>query len=177
MKFTTTTALLVASASAAWLPTPPAVNLTAPVWSTEVVTALTTYCPLATLLEHGGVTYTVTKPTTLTITNCPCTITHSSSSWTSVPTTTPVAPVVTAPVVTKPVYTTPVYTTPVYTTPSAAPYTYKNATTVVPYASAPSASKVTSSGPLQATANAANNAIVRSGAALAGVVGAVAYLL
>jgi hypothetical protein len=44
-------------------------------YTTEVVTALTTYCPAATQLTHNGKTYTVTSATTLTITNCPCTIT------------------------------------------------------------------------------------------------------
>ena len=44
------------------------------VYTTEVVTALTTYCPAPTTITHGTKTYTVTKPTTLTITDCPCTI-------------------------------------------------------------------------------------------------------
>ncbi|MCJ1324984.1 hypothetical protein MMC10_001646 [Thelotrema lepadinum] len=51
-------------------------------YTTEVVTAFTTFCPGATTLTHLGSTYTVTSATTLTITNCPCTITkpvHSSS--------------------------------------------------------------------------------------------------
>ncbi|KAF3761114.1 hypothetical protein M406DRAFT_225099, partial [Cryphonectria parasitica EP155] len=45
-------------------------------YTTEVVTALTTYCPEATVLTHAGTTYTITSATTLTITDCPCTITH-----------------------------------------------------------------------------------------------------
>jgi len=169
MQFTIATALLIAGASASYLPKPaygapapiPALNLTAPVWVTEVVTALTTYCPLATELTHAGKTYTVSEATTLTITDCPCTISSYYSAPTSEVYTTP------SPVVSKPVYTTP-----------AAPYTYYNATTPVVYpSSVPSASSVTSSGPVLATANAASNAIARSGAALAGVFGAVAYLL
>ncbi|OAA41808.1 hypothetical protein NOR_05316 [Metarhizium rileyi] len=44
------------------------------VYTTEVVTALTTYCPSPTTLHHGNKTYTVTAPTTLTITDCPCTV-------------------------------------------------------------------------------------------------------
>jgi len=56
------------------------INVTASnVYTTEVVTAFTTYCPFATTLSHNGQTYTVTSATTLTITNCPCTITKSSS--------------------------------------------------------------------------------------------------
>ncbi|KPM46319.1 hypothetical protein AK830_g24 [Neonectria ditissima] len=43
-------------------------------YTTEVVTALTTYCPGATTLTYNDKTYTVTKATTLTITDCPCTI-------------------------------------------------------------------------------------------------------
>jgi len=45
-------------------------------YTTEVVTAYTTYCPAATEITHGDVTYTVSEATTLTITNCPCTLTH-----------------------------------------------------------------------------------------------------
>ncbi|TID17200.1 hypothetical protein CANINC_004059 [Pichia inconspicua] len=45
---------------------------------TEVVTALTTYCPEPTTFEQNGKTYTVTEATTLTITDCPCTVTHTS---------------------------------------------------------------------------------------------------
>ncbi|KAF4454462.1 clock-controlled 6 (CCG-6) [Fusarium albosuccineum] len=43
-------------------------------YTTEVVTAYTTYCPGPTEITHGGKTYTVTEATTLTITDCPCTI-------------------------------------------------------------------------------------------------------
>lgn len=31
------------------------------VYTTEVVTAYTTYCPAATMITHGSVTYTVTE--------------------------------------------------------------------------------------------------------------------
>ncbi|KAI8669331.1 hypothetical protein NCS57_00747900 [Fusarium keratoplasticum] len=44
-------------------------------YTTEVVTAYTTYCPGPTEITHGGKTYTITEATTLTITDCPCTIT------------------------------------------------------------------------------------------------------
>jgi len=43
-------------------------------YTTEVVTAVTTYCPEATELTYGGTTYTITEATTLTISDCPCTI-------------------------------------------------------------------------------------------------------
>lgn len=41
------------------------------VYTTEVLTAYTTYCPGPTTITHGESTYTVTSATTLTITNCP----------------------------------------------------------------------------------------------------------
>ncbi|GMG30589.1 unnamed protein product [Ambrosiozyma monospora] len=40
----------------------------------QVVTAFTTYCPGATQITTNGKTYTVTGATTLTITDCPCTV-------------------------------------------------------------------------------------------------------
>jgi len=43
-------------------------------YTTEVVTAVTTYCPEPTELTYGGTTYTITEATTLTISDCPCTI-------------------------------------------------------------------------------------------------------
>jgi hypothetical protein len=51
------------------------------VYTTEVVTALTTYCPEPTTLTHGNKTYTVTEPTTFTITDCPCTVTKPQSEY------------------------------------------------------------------------------------------------
>ncbi|KXT18447.1 hypothetical protein AC579_8157 [Pseudocercospora musae] len=66
-----------------------------PSYTTEVVTELTTYCPESTQITHGGVTYTVTSATTLTITNCPCTVTKPvySSVVTSCSTCVPSSPV------------------------------------------------------------------------------------
>ncbi|GMM50849.1 Spi1 protein [Starmerella bacillaris] len=46
------------------------------VTKTEIVTAFTTYCPGPTIFTMQGRTYTVTSPTTITITDCPCTLTH-----------------------------------------------------------------------------------------------------
>ncbi|KAL5317873.1 hypothetical protein ACEPPN_014973 [Leptodophora sp. 'Broadleaf-Isolate-01'] len=45
------------------------------VWTTETVTRFTTYCPEPTTLVYNHKTYTATKDETLTITDCPCTIT------------------------------------------------------------------------------------------------------
>jgi hypothetical protein len=44
------------------------------------VTAITTYCPEATTITHAGKTWTVSSATTLTITECPCTV--SVPVWT-----------------------------------------------------------------------------------------------
>ncbi|KAF5024488.1 hypothetical protein F66182_3428 [Fusarium sp. NRRL 66182] len=44
------------------------------VYTTEVVTHLTTYCPEPTTLTYGDKTYTITEATTLTVTDCSCTI-------------------------------------------------------------------------------------------------------
>ncbi|EER24048.1 hypothetical protein D8B26_002221 [Coccidioides posadasii str. Silveira] len=63
-------AILAAGATASYVNT----NATSVV--TEVVTAYTTYCPGPTTLTHGTNTYTVTEATTLTITDCPCTVTR-----------------------------------------------------------------------------------------------------
>ncbi|KAK8048773.1 hypothetical protein PG994_010503 [Apiospora phragmitis] len=43
-------------------------------YTTEVVDKYTTYCPGPTQITYGTKTYTVTAPTTLTITDCPCTV-------------------------------------------------------------------------------------------------------
>lgn len=51
------------------------------VYTTEVVTSFTTYCPAATTLTYNHKTYTVTEATTLTITDCPCTLTKASTSY------------------------------------------------------------------------------------------------
>ncbi|KAL2018850.1 hypothetical protein VTK56DRAFT_339 [Thermocarpiscus australiensis] len=105
MKFSTAVLALAAGASAHS-------NVT---YTTEVVTAITTYCPEATTLTHGGKTYTITEATTLTITDCPCTIKKPVTTISSVichscppvyhnSTGSPVLPTVTPPVgtVTKP---------------------------------------------------------------------------
>lgn len=44
-------------------------------YTTEIVKSIVTYCPEPTTLTHGDKTYTITKATTLTITDCPCTVT------------------------------------------------------------------------------------------------------
>ncbi|KAI1070093.1 hypothetical protein LB507_008172 [Fusarium sp. FIESC RH6] len=44
---------------------------------TTVVDSYTTYCPGPTSFHMGGKDYVVTKPTTLIITDCPCTVTET----------------------------------------------------------------------------------------------------
>jgi len=53
------------------------------VYVTEVVNEYTTYCPEATNIVYGTNTYTVTEPTTLVISDCPCTVTKPVISITS----------------------------------------------------------------------------------------------
>jgi hypothetical protein len=118
-----------------------------PVYTTEVVTSYTTYCPYPTEVVHGDKTYTVTEATTLTITDCPCTI---------------VKPVTTSSVVPPPVSThAPVY-------PTANATTTEVGTTVVP-TQAPTTTPI--------EANSGNKAIAFSGASLAGLLGLAAYIL
>lgn len=80
MRFSTISAAaaLVAGASA---------NYNATAYTTEVVATYTTYCSEATVATIGGSTYTVTEPTTLTVTDCSCTITRPVYSTYAVATT------------------------------------------------------------------------------------------
>lgn len=49
--------------------------------TTVIVTKLTTYCPGPTSLTQNGKTYIVTKETTLTINDCPCTSTYTTTGF------------------------------------------------------------------------------------------------
>lgn len=75
MKFSAAAVLAAAAGAHAWS------NVT---YTTEVVTALTTYCPGPTEITHGATTYTITEATTLTITDCPCTVTKPITTVSSV---------------------------------------------------------------------------------------------
>ncbi|KAK1840783.1 hypothetical protein CCHR01_16601, partial [Colletotrichum chrysophilum] len=62
-------------------------------YTTIVTTAYETYCPSPTTFVHHNVTYTATTATTLTITNCPCTITtHQPPPYTTTKTLPPPPP-------------------------------------------------------------------------------------
>jgi hypothetical protein len=66
MKFTVAAALFAAGVSAYGH------NVT---YVTETVSSVEYYCPGPTEITQGSSTYTVTEATTLTITDCPCTVT------------------------------------------------------------------------------------------------------
>jgi len=127
-------------------------------YTTEVVTAYTTYCPGPTTITHGSSTYTVTSATTLTITDCPCTVTKPVIPTTVTKCTTCVAP--TSVVVSSP-----------------APYNNATVPVVTPVPTKPAPTS-TPSGPVSmppAFPGAANRAT--SGAGLAALVGLAAYIL
>ncbi|ODA80354.1 hypothetical protein RJ55_03312 [Drechmeria coniospora] len=67
MKFTAAAVLAAAAGATAHY----ASNVT---YVTEVVNSYVTYCPSPTILVHGSKTYHVSTPGTVTITDCPCTI-------------------------------------------------------------------------------------------------------
>ena len=74
MQFTSALAVAaLAGSAAAWYPTSNSSSVIVD-YVTDVVTSYTTYCPEATVLTYNSVTYTITEATTLTVTNCPCTI-------------------------------------------------------------------------------------------------------
>jgi len=122
------------------------------VYTTEVFTAYTTFCPASTELTYNGVTYTATESTTLTITNCPCTI---------------VKPVTTSSVVAP-------TSTPVYSNTTVAATTAASTKTAVGTTSAKSSATAT---PSTISASGANKAFAFSGVSLAGVLGLAAYFL
>jgi len=155
MRFSTVA--LATSVSAGVAQWGPSGNGTGVAYTTEVVTALTTYCPEATEITHNGKTYTVTSATTLTITNCPCTLTHpvtwsTPAPATSTPYTTPAAPVKS----------------------SSAPYTWSNATATTYTPPAGTGSPATSS-PAKFTGAASH--LSAAGAGVAAIAGLVAALL
>ncbi|KAI9818326.1 MAG: hypothetical protein M1832_004444 [Thelocarpon impressellum] len=159
MRYSVAAVAALAAGASAWS------NETHPVYTTEVVTAYTTYCPSPTTVVHNKVTYTVKSATTLTITDCPCTVTKPLVTYTSTVCNTCTPVITPTSYSTKyethvPVYTNATVSTKVYSTPGvAAP------TTAVPTTKAP-----------QFT-GAANKAFAASGAGLAGLLGLAAYVL
>jgi len=152
MKYSVAAVLAVAATANAWY------NDTV-VYTTEVVDVYTTVCPASATITFNGQTYTntLTESSTITITNCPCTISKPVYTTSSVaPTVAPAAPIY-------PNATTP--GAPV--APTSAPGGSVG-TTAAP-AGTPSPSTVPASG--------ANKAFAMSGASLAGLLGLAAYLL
>jgi hypothetical protein len=125
---------------------------------TEVVTAVTTFCPGPTEVTYGGSTYTVTEATTLTITDCPsgCTIK---------------VPVTTVSSVVCNNNCNPVYHNSTTTRGSTATSIYTSVGTVTPV---PSATK-TGKTPIETAG--AGRAAALSGGALAGLLGLAAFVL
>ncbi|MCJ1470237.1 hypothetical protein MMC07_008882 [Pseudocyphellaria aurata] len=105
-------------------------------YTTEIVTAYTTFCPSPTAITHGTHTYTVTEATTLTITNCPCTLTKPVYTapivyCSTCPHTSPSGPVVT-PVASVPVVSVPTSEVPVVTPEASVPVVGTTTPGVVP---------------------------------------------
>ncbi|KAL2061721.1 hypothetical protein VTL71DRAFT_7099 [Oculimacula yallundae] len=73
MKYSAVVLALATGALAGGYEYPPHKNATV-AYETITTSALTTYCPYATTIVQNSKTYTVTEATTLTITDCPCTI-------------------------------------------------------------------------------------------------------
>jgi hypothetical protein len=149
MQFTSALAVAaLAGSAAAYYPTYNSSSSVVVDYVTDVVTSYTTYCPEATVLTYNSVTYTITEATTLTVTNCPCTI---------------VKPVTYSSAVTVPT------SAPVYPASNATATTYAVGTTSAKATVTPTPSTITTSG--------ANNLVALSGASLAGLLAVAAYIL
>ncbi|ESZ90569.1 hypothetical protein SBOR_9046 [Sclerotinia borealis F-4128] len=145
------------------------------VWVTDVVTSFTTVCPAATTLSFNGVTYTATESETITITNCPCTISKPVYTTSSVICNTCTAPSPSAPTGSAPAYGN--STTPAPTTAASSSNGGSIGTTSLPVvSSATTASPSASTTPL-IVSNGGHRAVVFSGAGLAGLIAVAAYVL
>ncbi|MCJ1434756.1 hypothetical protein MMC27_004126 [Xylographa pallens] len=171
-------AALVAGTSAQWNGTT--------AYTTEVVTAYTTYCPAATSIVHGNQTYRVTEATTLTITNCPCTVTKPVPASTIAPCTTwyyyPSAPL---PPLKLTLFSSAVLTSaaaiPITTSPASGPtYANSSAAAAIPPTSVASVGLSTAGAPTASSTpfkGAADKVVAASGLGVAGVLGLAAYFL
>jgi len=170
MKFAIAIAALAAGVSASYPGYSAAPNVT---YTTQVVTSYETYCPGPTQITYGTNTYTVTEATTLTITDCPCTVSVPVYTTSSVACSTCSSSVSSA---------APVYPTSVFPTSAAPAYPTANTTAVYPSStpevpatggvyptSTPSTSPIPTAG--------AGKVAALSGAAFAGLVGLVAFAL
>ncbi|KAF2967778.1 hypothetical protein GGR58DRAFT_353466 [Xylaria digitata] len=169
MKFAIAAALIAGASAASYPAYSAAANVT---YTTKVVTAYETYCPGPTQITYGTNTYTVTEATTLTITDCPCTVSVPVYTTSSVACSTCSA-------ASSSTYV-PVY--PTLSVPSGPVYPSANTTAVVP-ATTPEVpatggvypSTTPSSTPIPT--GGAGKVATLSGAALAGLMGLVAFAL
>ncbi|KAI0456910.1 hypothetical protein F5B21DRAFT_501910 [Xylaria acuta] len=167
MKFAIAAAALVAGVSASYPAYSAAPNVT---YTTQVVTSYETYCPGPTQITYGTNTYTVTEATTLTITDCPCTVSVpvfttssvvcSTCSSSSVSVSVPAYPTVSVPAY-PPANSSAVYPTPTPEVPAGTGGVYPTTT--------PSTSPIPTAG--------AGKVATLSGAAFAGLMGLVAFAL
>ncbi|KAM3074638.1 hypothetical protein ACMFMG_008066 [Clarireedia jacksonii] len=149
------------------------------VWVTDVVTSFTTVCPAATSFAFNGVTYTATESETVTITNCPCTVskpvyTTSSvicSTCTGAPTTATVVPS------SAPVYPNGTVATGATTGAATGATSVATSKGSVGTTSAAAGSSATPSGTTPIISNSGNRVLAFSGASLAGLLGVAAYIL
>jgi hypothetical protein len=155
MKFSVAAVAAFAGAASAGFVNVTTVTIPCEITSTSVVESYVTYCPEATTITEGNKTIVVTKPGTITITDCPCTRTSTKKTVTvttcPVSNGTPVLPSSIVPVTSQPAETK----------------------TVVSTKAAPVANVTSSRAPVS---QGGANAIGVSGA-LAGVVAAAAYFL
>ncbi|KAM0251963.1 hypothetical protein ACHAP5_001288 [Fusarium lateritium] len=71
-------AMLISSVAAAGIKNETEPN-TAKTFVATVTSDYSFYCPEPTAFSHGGVTYTVTEPMYVTVTNCPCEVTMTEN--------------------------------------------------------------------------------------------------
>ncbi|KAI9642766.1 hypothetical protein NHQ30_008498 [Ciborinia camelliae] len=146
------------------------------VWVTDIVTQYTTFCPAATALEYNGITYTAKANETITITNCPCTVSKPVYTTSVVEcngcSANPTAPAGTAPAGSAPVYGN--STAPAPTSAASTNQGGSVGTTSAPVGPSPTSAAATAG--ITATNN-GNRAIAFSGASLAGLLAVAAYIL
>ncbi|KAF5096899.1 hypothetical protein D0Z03_001525 [Geotrichum reessii] len=82
MKFSVAAVAAFAGAASAGFVNVTTVTIPCEITSTSVVESYVTYCPEATTITEGNKTIVVTKPGTITITDCPCTRTSTKKTVT-----------------------------------------------------------------------------------------------
>ncbi|KAF5101370.1 hypothetical protein D0Z03_000610 [Geotrichum reessii] len=82
MKFSVATVVALAGAASAGFVNVTTVTIPHEITSTSIVNQYVTYCPEATTITEGNKTIVVTKPGTITITDCPCTRTSTKTTVT-----------------------------------------------------------------------------------------------